>query len=144
MAWSTPGLPVHQLPEFTQTCPLSQWCHPTISSSVGPFSSRLQSFPASGSFQMSQFFALCGQSIGEYTLKEADERRCFPKRLRSVSSSFVYFVSNFIWYPLWQINTVSYTRYNTRSVFYFQVLESTSLYLHVIIISETTALGRSS
>ena len=44
-------------------CPLSQWCHPTISSSVVPFSCP-QSFPASGSFQMSQFFALGGQSIG--------------------------------------------------------------------------------
>ena len=42
----------------------SQWCHPTISSSVVPFSSCLQSFPASGSFQMSQFFASGGQSIG--------------------------------------------------------------------------------
>ena len=46
------------------SCPLSWWCHPTISSSVVPFSSRLQSFPASGSFQMSQFFASGGQSIG--------------------------------------------------------------------------------
>ena len=45
-------------------CPLSQWCHPTISSSVIPFSSCLQSFPASGSFQMSQLFASGGQSIG--------------------------------------------------------------------------------
>ena len=42
----------------------SQWCHPTNSSSVIPFSSCLQSFPASGTFQMSQFFALGGQSIG--------------------------------------------------------------------------------
>ena len=45
-------------------CPLSQWCHPTISSSVIPFSSHLESFPASGSFQMSQLFASGGQSIG--------------------------------------------------------------------------------
>ena len=44
--------------------PLSQWCHSTISSSVAPFSSCLQSFPASGSFPMSQFFASGGQSIG--------------------------------------------------------------------------------
>ena len=44
--------------------PLNRWCHPTISSSVVPFSSHLQSFPASGSFQMSQFFASGGQSIG--------------------------------------------------------------------------------
>ena len=43
--------------------PLSQWCHPTISSSVVPFSSCPQSFPASGSFQMSQFFTSGGQSI---------------------------------------------------------------------------------
>ena len=63
---STPGLPVHhQLPEFTQnSCSLSQWCHPTISSSVVPFSSCPQSFPASGSFQMSQLFPWGGQSIG--------------------------------------------------------------------------------
>ena len=45
------------------SCPLSQWCHPTISSSVVPFSCP-QSFPASGSFQMSQLFASGGQSIG--------------------------------------------------------------------------------
>ena len=43
---------------------MSQWCHPTISPSVIPFSSRLQSFPASGSFQMSQFFASGGQRTG--------------------------------------------------------------------------------
>ena len=46
------------------SCPLSQWCHPTISSSVIPFSSCPQSFPASGSFQMSQLFASGSQSIG--------------------------------------------------------------------------------
>ena len=45
-------------------CPLSRWCHPTISSSVIPFSSCLQSFPASGSFPMSQFFESGGQSMG--------------------------------------------------------------------------------
>ena len=45
-------------------CPLSQWCHPTISSSVVPFSSCPQSFPASGSFPMSQLFTSGGQSIG--------------------------------------------------------------------------------
>ena len=45
-------------------CPSSQWCHPTISSSVIPFSSCLQSFPESGSFPMSQLFASGGQSIG--------------------------------------------------------------------------------
>ena len=49
---------------YSNSCPLSQWCHPTISSSVIPFSSCLQSFPASGSLPMSQFFASGGQSIG--------------------------------------------------------------------------------
>ena len=48
---------------YSNSCPLSQWCHPTISSSVVHFSSRLRSFPASGSFSMSQFFASGGQSI---------------------------------------------------------------------------------
>ena len=48
----------------SKSFPLSQWCHPTVSSSVIPFSSRLQSFPASGTFQMSQFLASDGQSIG--------------------------------------------------------------------------------
>ena len=48
----------------SNSCPLSWWCHPIISSSVIPFSSCLQSFPALGSFQMSQFFASGGQSIG--------------------------------------------------------------------------------
>ena len=49
---------------YSNSCPLSWWCHPTNSSSVIPFSSRLQSFPPSGSFQMSQFFVSGGQSIG--------------------------------------------------------------------------------
>ena len=49
---------------YPNSCPLSRWCHPTTSSSVIPFSSHLQSFPASGSFPMSQLFASGGQSIG--------------------------------------------------------------------------------
>ena len=52
----TPGV-------YSNSCPLSCWCHPTISSSVVPFSSCLQSFPTSGSFQMSQFFTSGGQSF---------------------------------------------------------------------------------
>ena len=47
----------------SNSCPLSQWCHPTISSSVAPFSSYPQSFPASRSFPVSQLFTSCGQSI---------------------------------------------------------------------------------
>ena len=54
-----------QSPEVcSSSCPLNRWCHPTISSSVISFSSCLQSFPASGSFLVSQFFASSGQSIG--------------------------------------------------------------------------------
>ena len=49
---------------YSNSCPLSRWYYPTISSSVIPFSSCLQSFPASGSFQMSQFFTSGGQNIG--------------------------------------------------------------------------------
>ena len=54
---STPGV-------YSNSCPLTQWCHPTISSSVIPFSSHLQSFLALGSFPMSQFFISGGQGIG--------------------------------------------------------------------------------
>ena len=50
--------------DYSDSCPLSWWCHPTISPSSNPFSSHLQSFPASGSFTMSRFFASGGQSIG--------------------------------------------------------------------------------
>ena len=53
----TPGV-------YSNSCPLSWWCHPTMSSSVVPFSSCLQSYPALGSFEMSHIFASGGQSIG--------------------------------------------------------------------------------
>ena len=49
---------------YSNSCPLNQWCHPALSSSVVPFSSWPQSLPASGSFPMSQLFAWGGQSIG--------------------------------------------------------------------------------
>jgi len=53
----TPGI-------YSNSCPLSWWCHPAISSSVVPFSTCSQSFPASGSFKLSQIFASGSQSIG--------------------------------------------------------------------------------
>ena len=56
----TPGV-------YSNSCSLSWWCYPTISSSVVPFSSHLQSFPAWGSFPMSQFFASGGQSTGSFS-----------------------------------------------------------------------------
>ena len=67
MDCSTPGFPVHhQLPPETcsNSCPSSRWCHPPILSSVVPFSSCLQSVPASGSSPVSHFFASDGQRIG--------------------------------------------------------------------------------
>ena len=71
----TPGV-------YSDSCPLSQWCHSTISSSVIPFSSCLQSFPTSGSFPMSQFFASDGQSI------------------RALASASVFLVNIQDWFPL--------------------------------------------
>ena len=67
MNCSTPGFPVHTPTSgaCSNSCPSSWWCHPTISSSVIPFSSHFQSFPASGFFPMSQFFTLGDQSIGD-------------------------------------------------------------------------------
>ena len=59
-----PPCPSPTLRVYPNPCPLSQWFHPTISSSVIPFSSCPQSFPASGSFQMNQLFASGGQSTG--------------------------------------------------------------------------------
>ena len=68
----TPSQPQHTRPPcpslnhrvHSNPCPSSRWCHPAITSSVVPFSSCPQSFPASGSFPMSQLFASVGQSIG--------------------------------------------------------------------------------
>ena len=68
---------------YSNSCPSSWWCHPTISSSVVPFSSCLQSFPASGSFPMSQFFASGGQTIRV-----------------SASASPVLSVNIQVWFPL--------------------------------------------
>ena len=55
---SRPPCPSPSPRACSNSCPLSQWCHPTISCSVVPFSSHLQSFPASGSFPMSEFFVI--------------------------------------------------------------------------------------
>ena len=63
-----PPCPSPTLRVYSNSCPLSRWCRPTISSSVISFSSRLQSSPASGSFPVSQFFASGGQRIGVSTL----------------------------------------------------------------------------
>ena len=81
---SMPGLPVHHhLLEFIQTH-VHQWCHPAISSSVVPFSSCLQSLPASGSFPMSQLFTWGGQSTGASALAS-----CLPKKSQGWSSEWL-------------------------------------------------------
>ena len=72
----------------SNSCPLSWWCHPTISSSVIPFSSCLQSFPAPGSFQMSQLFASGGQSIGVTTSTSA-----LPKNTQDWSLGWTGWIS---------------------------------------------------
>ena len=72
----TPGV-------YSNSCPSRRWCHPAISSSVVPFSSRLQSFPASGSFLVSQFFTSGGQ------------------RIRVSASASVLPMNIQDWFPLW-------------------------------------------
>ena len=74
----------------SNSCPFSWWCHPTISPPVFPFSSCLQSFPASGSFPISQFFASGGQSIGA-----SASASVFPMNIQDwfplgLSSQFIY------------------------------------------------------
>ena len=64
LQYTRPPCPSPTPTVYSNSCPLSQWCHPTISSSVVPFSSCPQSLPASGYFPMSQLFAWGGQSIG--------------------------------------------------------------------------------
>ena len=81
---STPGLLVHHqlLGIYSNSCPLSQWCHPAISSSViVPFSSCPQCLPASGYFPMSQLFAWGGQSFGV-----SASASVFPKNVQDWSS----------------------------------------------------------
>ena len=66
---------------YSNSCPLSPWCHPTISSSAIPFSSCLQSFPASESFQMSQFFISGGHNIrvsASASILPMNIQDCFP------------------------------------------------------------------
>ena len=64
-AWPPCSSPIPGV--YSNSCPLSQWCHPTISSSVVPFSSCLQSFPGLRSFQMSQLFASGGQKYWDFS-----------------------------------------------------------------------------
>ena len=85
----TPGV-------YSNSCPLSWWCHPNISSSVVPFSSCFQSFPASVSFQVSQLFTSGGQSIGVSALASV-----FPMNIQNwfsflLCSSLLFFSQLFV------------------------------------------------
>ena len=72
----------------SNSCPLSQWCHPNISSSLAPFSSCLQSFPASGSSPMSWLFTSGGQSIGaSASVLPKNTQGWFPLGLTGLTSS---------------------------------------------------------
>ena len=107
---------------WSDSCPLSQWCHPTISSFVASFSSCPQSFPTSGSFPMSQLFASGGQSVGASTsasVLPVNVQSWFPFRidqfdLSAVQGTFIYKASNKIWYDTMVITIVSYNKYNAR------------------------------
>ena len=88
-------------------CPSSQWCHPTISSSVAPFSSCLQSFPALGYFPMSQFFASGGQSI-----EASASATVIPMNVR-------------VWFPLGLTGLISLLFKGLSRVFY-----STTVWKH--------------
>ena len=94
----------------SNSCPLSQWCHPTILSSVVPFSSCLQSFSATGFFLMSRLFAADGQSIGasaSASVLPMNIQDWFPLGLTgliSLQSKTVYFLS-----CCWAVITHSYS-----------------------------------
>ena len=117
MDCSRPGFPVHhQLLELAQTH-VHQWCHPTILSSVIPFSSCPQSFLASGSFPMSQFFTSGGQGIGASALASV-----LPMNTQS-------------WFPLWLTGLISLQSKGLSRVFSsttIQKKEGTYVYLWLI------------
>ena len=100
MNWSTPCCPVLQYPQsLLKFKSLSRWCHPAISSSVVPFSSRLQSFPASGSFPMRWLFASDGQRTGASVLASV-----FPTNIQG-------------WFPLGWTGLISWLSKGLSVVF---------------------------
>ena len=95
----------------SNSCPLSQWCHPTISSCVSPFCSCLQSFPASGSFPMSRFFTSGDQSIGASASASAS---VLPVNLQC-------------WFPLGLTGWIS-----LQSKWLWRVFSSTTVWKHLL------------
>ena len=88
-----PPCPSPTLGARSNSCPLSRWCHPTISSTIFPFSSCLHSFPASGSFPMSQFFASDGQSTGVPASASV-----LPMNIQDINMSHVWGLLNPVFY----------------------------------------------
>ena len=109
----TPGV-------YLNSCPLSWWCHPTISSSVIPFSSCPQSFPASGSFPMSQTFTSDGQSIGTSALVLPMNIQCWcPLELTTLISLLSKGLSR-----VFSISTIQNINFSVLSLLYRPTLTS--------------------
>ena len=100
----------------SSSCPLSQWCHPTISSSVAPFSSCPQSFPATGSFPMSGLFTSGGQRI--------------------TASASVLPMSNHGWFPLGLTGLISLLSKGLSRVF-----SNTTIWKHQFLCAESLLYG---
>ena len=107
----------------SNSCSLSQWCHPTISSSVIPFSSCLQSFPASGSFPMSQFFASGGQSIGAWASASV-----LPMNIQD-------------WFPLGLTNLISLQSKGLLGVFFKTIVRKHQLFGAQLSLKSFSFLG---
>ena len=97
----------------SNSCPSSQWCHPTISSSVIPFSSWLQSFPVSGSFPMSQLFASGGQNIGA-----SASASILPMNIQD-------------WFPLGLTGLISLLSKGLSRVFSNTTVQKHQIYVHI-------------
>ena len=98
---SRPPCPSSTPRSYSNSCALSRWCHPTISSSAIPFCSHFQSFPATGSFQINQFFTSGGQSIGV-----SASASVLPMNIQD-------------WYPLGLIGLISLLSKGLSSVFMY-------------------------
>ena len=107
---------------YPNSCPLSQWCHPAISSSTVPFSSCPQSFPASGSFQMSQLFSWGGQSI------------------RVSASASVLRMNTQDWSPLWWTGWISLQSKGLSRVFSNTIVQSINYWVFSFLYSTTIVI----
>ena len=107
MDCSMPGFPVLHYLSDTNSCPLSQWCHPAVSSSGAPFSSSPQSFPALGSVPMSQLFPSGRQTIGD-----SASASVLPMNIQE-------------WFPLWLTGLISLSSPELK----FKIIKSSALSL---------------